>query len=139
MMGEWKMMKKIVMVACLLIAGWLLQPSMAVAALEQIPLPAGSDQLAPLEPDEPVARSTKQPAAGSQKSNALQPLGGSDNRQALSKGQPAEAQVATAGKAKAGQKKAIKKKSGKKTSKSVHNSSAKKSAKKAKKSSKKAR
>ncbi|MBF0096998.1 MAG: hypothetical protein HQM04_10490 [Magnetococcales bacterium] len=135
-------MKKIWIAAYLLLAGWLLQPGVAWAALEQIPLPPGSDQLAPLEPDEPVNHNAKKPANGQQKSNALQPLGSkeSGDPQSSFKSSTKDAQVAAAGKGgKSAQKKAIKKKSGKKSSKAVHKGSTKKSAKKVKKSGKKAK
>jgi hypothetical protein len=141
-MGEFNLMKKIWIAAYLLLAGWLLQPGMAWAALEQIPLPPGSDQLAPLEPDEPVNHTAKKPTNGQQKSNVLQPLGskeGGDPQAAIKSGSK-ESQVVAAGKGgKSAQKKAIKKKSSKKSSKAVHKSGTKKSGKKAKKPTKKAK
>ncbi len=100
---------------------------MALAALEQIPLPPGSDQLAPLEPDEPANRNAKKPAAANQRSNTLQPLGNHDGQPTVKSGQK-ETQSAWANKgSQSVQKKVIKKKAGKKSGKAVSKSSKKKS------------
>ncbi|MBF0462729.1 MAG: hypothetical protein HQL87_15220 [Magnetococcales bacterium] len=62
-------MKKIVFAAFLLILCWVVHPVSALAALEEIPLPPGSDQMAPIDQADEVSGKKEVPA---QKSGAVQ-------------------------------------------------------------------
>ncbi|MBF0161545.1 MAG: hypothetical protein HQL88_04580 [Magnetococcales bacterium] len=62
-------MKKIVSVVCLLWFCWIAQPVSALAALEQLPLPPGSDQLGPIEQE---SAATKKESVPEKTGNATQ-------------------------------------------------------------------
>ncbi|MEO5364289.1 MAG: hypothetical protein H7838_11790 [Magnetococcus sp. DMHC-8] len=63
-------MKRWLWMVCLLWVCWAVQPAPVAAALEEIPLPPGSDQLAPIEQEGAAAR--KKAAQPAQKSGTLQ-------------------------------------------------------------------
>lgn len=99
-------MKKLLLAACLLFACWIVYPLPASAVMEEIALPAGSNQLGPLDGEESTSKQNPPPA---QNSNAVNKTAAEPAKQAAKPSQKKEKKSLTKKNNQQAQKKAVKK------------------------------